>query len=45
MGDLMTESSRKTVLLGFVWVGRALRHGCLALKSGRTAASRRVLGF
>ena len=33
------------VLLGFVWVDRALRHGCMALKSGRAAASRRVLGF
>ena len=35
----------KGVLLGFVWVGRALRHGCMALKSGRAAASRWVLGF
>ncbi len=49
--DAGTDSPQKAdwhgslVLLGFVWVGRALRHGCMALKSGRTAASRRVLGF
>ena len=42
---LGSQGSQKWGLLGFVWVDRALRHGCMALKSGRAAASRRVLGF